>query len=105
MRARSLNCQNYFKLSENNKSVLKSSQNRDEISRFADLVFQSENRYPGGYQNQPGHSAALVILKKISAKISQKSNRKIEICNFEILARISDPGGLKILLDNFRQIP
>lgn len=105
MRARSLNFQNCFKLSENNESVLKSSQNRDEISRFADLVFQSENRYPGGYQNQPGHSAALVILKKISAKISQKSNRKIEICNFEILARISDPGGLKILLDNFRQIP
>jgi hypothetical protein len=50
MRARSLNCQNYFKLSENNESVLKSSQNRDEISRFSDLVFQSENRYPGGYQ-------------------------------------------------------
>lgn len=50
MRARSLNCQNCFKLSENNESVLKSSQNRDKISRFADLVFQSENRYPGGYQ-------------------------------------------------------
>ena len=48
MRARSLNFQNCFKLSENNESVLKSSQNRDEISRFADLVFQSENRYPGG---------------------------------------------------------
>lgn len=93
MRARSLNCQNYFKLSENKESVLKSSQNRAEISRFADLVFQSENRYPGGYQNQPGHFAALVIFEKISVKISQKSNRKIEICNFEILARISDPGG------------
>lgn len=104
MRARSLNCQNYFKLSKNNESFLKSSQNRDEISRFADLVFQSENRYPGGYQNQLGHSAALVILKKISVKISQKSNRKIEICNFEILAQNSDPGGLKILLDHFLQI-
>jgi hypothetical protein len=87
MRARSLNYQNCFKLSENNESVLKSGQNLVEILKFADLVFQSENRYPGGYQNQPGHSAALVILKKISAKISQKSNRKIEICNFEILAQ------------------
>lgn len=105
MRARSLNCQNCFKLSENNESVLKSSQNRDEISRFADLVFQSENRYPGGYKNQPGHFSTLAILKKNSVKISQKSNRKIEICNFEILAQNSDPGGLKILLDNFQQIP
>ena len=102
MRARSLNCQNYFKLSENKESVLKSSRNRDEISIFADMVFQSENRYPGGgYQNQLGHSAALVLLKKISVKISQKSNRKIEICNFEILVQNSDPGGLKILLDHF----
>ena len=93
MRARSLNCQNYFKLSENNKFALKSSQNLVEILKFADLVFQSENRYPGGYQNQLGHFAALVILKKNSVKISQKSNRKIEICNFEILAQNSDPGG------------
>lgn len=105
MRARSLNYQNCFKLSENNESVLKSGQNRAEILKFADLFFQSENRYPGGYQNQLGHSAALVILKKISVKISQKSNRKIEFCYFEILAQISDPGGLKILLDHFRQIP
>lgn len=105
MCARSLNCQNCFKLSENNESVFKSGQNRVEILRFSDLVFQSENRYPGGYQNQLGHFAALVILEKISVKISQKSNRKIEICHFEILAQISDPGGLKILLDNFRQIP
>lgn len=74
MCARSLNCQNCFKLSENNESVLKSGQNRAEILEFADLVFQSENRHPGGYQNQLGHSAALVILKKISVKISQKSN-------------------------------
>lgn len=101
MRARSLNCQDCFKFSENNESILKSSQNREEISRFSDLVFQSENRYPGGYKNQPGHFAALAILKKISAKISQKSNRKIEICNFEILAQNSDPGRLKILLDHF----
>ncbi len=64
MRDRSLNCQNCFKLSENNESVLKSGQNRDEILKFVDLVFQSENRYPGGYQNQLGNSAALVILKK-----------------------------------------
>ena len=61
MCARSLNCQNCFKLSENNESVLKSSQNRAEILRFSDLVFQSENRYPGGYQNQLGHFAVLVI--------------------------------------------
>lgn len=93
MRARSLNCQNCFELSENSESVLKSGQNRAEILRFADLVFQSENRYPGGYQNQPGHSTALVILKKISVKISQKSDRKIKICHFEILTQNSDPGG------------
>ena len=93
MRAGSLNCQNCFKFSENNESVLKSSQNRDKISGFADLVFQSENRDPGGYQNQLGHSAALLILEKISVKISQKYNRKIEIYNFEILAQNSDPGG------------
>lgn len=101
MRARSLNCQNCFKLSENNEFVLKSSQNLVEILKFADLVFQSENRYPGGYQNQLGHFSTLAILKKISVKISQKSNRKIEICNFEILAQNSDPGRLKILLDHF----
>lgn len=95
MRARSLNCQNYFKLSENNESVFKSGQNRDEISRFVDLVFQPENRYPGGYQNQLGHSAALVILKKISVKISQKSNRKSKFAILKSLLKIQTQGGLK----------
>lgn len=65
MRARSLNYQNCFKLSENKESVLKSGQNLVKISRFADLVFPSENQDPGGYQNQLGHAAALVVLKKI----------------------------------------
>lgn len=64
MRARSLNYQNCFELSENRKSILKSGQNLVKISRFADLVFSSENRDPGGYQNQLGHAGAVAILKK-----------------------------------------
>lgn len=72
MRARSLNCQNCFKLSENNESVLKSSQNRDKISRFADLVFQSENRYPGGYQILLEYFLNELFEKKFE-KNSQKS--------------------------------
>lgn len=66
MRARSLNYQNCFKLSENKESVLKSGQNLVKISRFADLVFSSENQDTGGVQNQLGHAAALVILEKFS---------------------------------------
>lgn len=54
MRARSLNCQNCFKFSENNESVLKSGQNLVEILKFADMVFQSENRYPGGASKSTG---------------------------------------------------
>nr|DAO46224.1 MAG TPA: hypothetical protein [Bacteriophage sp.] len=41
-------------MSENNESVLKSGQNLVEILRFSDLVFQSENRYPGGVSNFTG---------------------------------------------------
>ena len=100
MRARSLNCQNYFKLSENNKSVLKSSQNRDEISKFAIWFFSLKISTPGGIKFY-WTIFEMNFLKKISLKISQKSNRKIEICNFEILAQNSDPGRLKILLDHF----
>lgn len=80
MRARSLNCKNCFKLSENNEFVLKSGQNLVEILKFADLVFQSENQYPGGYQNELQYAAALVILKKICENLAkiQPKNRNFQ---------------------------
>lgn len=50
MRARSLNYQNCFKLSENKESVLKSAQNREQIFKISESVFLPKNQHPGGYQ-------------------------------------------------------